>query len=113
MTIWERLGIAPTTDKKAIKKAYAARVKDCHQEDEPERWAQLHDAYKSALKLPRLAAGGNRKTMRLTGNREKIFFMKSRRKRSAIHYGSRRSSSRQGKSRNYRMMIPNGRRLLI
>lgn len=62
MTSWERLGIAPTTDKKAIKKAYAARVKDCHQEDEPERWAQLHDAYKSALKYAEAGGGQSQKT---------------------------------------------------
>lgn len=68
MTIWERLGIAPTTDKKAIKKAYAARVKDCHQEDEPERWAQLHDAYKSALKYAE--AGGGREQKDYAAYRE-------------------------------------------
>ena len=48
--MWEWLEIEPTTDKKAIKKAYAAQVKNCHQEDEPERWSALHDAYQRALK---------------------------------------------------------------
>lgn len=91
MTDWERLGIAPTTDKRIIKKAYAAKVKDCHQEDEPERWVQLHDAYKSALKYAE--AGGGREKKAYTAYREqgKIFSMESRRKRSIIHHGSRRS----------------------
>lgn len=47
--IWEILGIEPTTDTRAIKKAYAAQVRKCHQEDEPERWQELHEAYKQAL----------------------------------------------------------------
>ena len=47
--IWKILGIEPTTDTRAIKKAYAAQVKNCHQEDEPERWQELHEAYKQAL----------------------------------------------------------------
>ena len=47
--IWKMLGIEPTTDVRTIKKAYAAQVKNCHQEDEPERWQELHEAYKQAL----------------------------------------------------------------
>ena len=50
MTCWEQLGISPTTDAKTIKKAYAEKVKTCHQEDNPELWAQLHDAYMQAVK---------------------------------------------------------------
>lgn len=61
MTDWERLGIAPTTDKRIIKKAYAAKVKDCHQEDEPEGWVKLHDAYKSALKYAEAGVGREKK----------------------------------------------------
>lgn len=49
--IWKILGIEPTTDTRAIKKAYAAQVKNCHQEDEPERWQELHEAYKQALEV--------------------------------------------------------------
>ena len=47
--MWEWLGIEPTTDKKIIKRAYAKQTRDCHQEDDPERWKQLHDAYQRAL----------------------------------------------------------------
>lgn len=46
--IWKTLKIESTTDLKAIKKAYAEQVRTCHQEDEPERWQQLHAAFKAA-----------------------------------------------------------------
>lgn len=44
------LGIEVTKDKKLIKKAYAAKVKLCHPEEQPEEWARLHEAYQAALK---------------------------------------------------------------
>ena len=49
MNIWKVLKIEPTTDARLIKKAYAKEVKNCHQEDEPERWMELHEAYQQAL----------------------------------------------------------------
>lgn len=49
-SIWEQLGIEPTTDQRKIKKAYADQVKNCHQEDEPERWQQLHASYEAAIR---------------------------------------------------------------
>ncbi len=48
--IFEILGIEPTKETRVIKKAYAAKVKNCHPEEEPERWKQLHDAYEQAIK---------------------------------------------------------------
>lgn len=49
MVNWSILGIEPTTDAKIIKKAYAQKVKEIHQEDDPEGWQQLYSAYKAAL----------------------------------------------------------------
>lgn len=49
MNIWNILGIEPTTDKKAIRKAYAAKTKEIHPEDAPEEFKQLHEAYQAAL----------------------------------------------------------------
>lgn len=49
MDIWEILGIKPTIDKKAIKKAYAARTKVTHPEENPEAFKQLYEAYQAAL----------------------------------------------------------------
>lgn len=46
---FERLGIEPTTDRKTIKKAYAAKVKQYHPEDCPEEWKQIKEAYETAL----------------------------------------------------------------
>lgn len=49
MNIWNILGIEPTTDKKAIRKAYAAKTKEIHPEEKPEEFKQLHEAYQAAL----------------------------------------------------------------
>lgn len=49
MNIWKILGIEPTTDKKAIRKAYAAKTKEIHPEEKPEEFKQLHEAYQAAL----------------------------------------------------------------
>lgn len=44
------LEIDVTDDKKAIKKAYAALVKQYHPEEYPEKWQEIHAAYETALK---------------------------------------------------------------
>lgn len=50
-TIWEILGISPTNDKRAIKKAYSHQCASCHPEDHPEEFDQLHRAYIAALNV--------------------------------------------------------------
>lgn len=47
--IWALLGIQPTADKRAIRHAYARKCRDCHPEDHPEEFRQLHQAYEQAL----------------------------------------------------------------
>lgn len=47
--IWEILGIEPTDDVQAIKRAYSALVHEVNPEDDPERFNELHDAYREAL----------------------------------------------------------------
>ena len=47
--IWDILGIEPTEDKKAIRRAFAAQSKLHHPEEEPEYFAALNQAYKAAL----------------------------------------------------------------
>ena len=47
--IWSLLGIAPTDDRKAIRKAFAAQSKLHHPEEEPEYFTALNQAYKAAL----------------------------------------------------------------
>ncbi|MDE7231851.1 MAG: J domain-containing protein, partial [Lachnospiraceae bacterium] len=49
MDIWKTLGIAPTTDKRSIRRAYAAKTRELHPEEKPEEFRQLHDAYQEAL----------------------------------------------------------------
>lgn len=50
MNHWELLEIEPTGDSRIIKKAYAAKLKECHPEDNPEGFMQLQEAYKRALR---------------------------------------------------------------
>lgn len=49
--IFRILEIAPTDDKKAIKKAYARLVRQYHPEENPEKWKEIHDVYTEALKI--------------------------------------------------------------
>ncbi|RVU86343.1 hypothetical protein EOL70_02525 [Leucothrix sargassi] len=49
MDCWETLGIAPRSDKKTIKIAYAKRLKLTRPDEDPEGFQALHGAYKEAL----------------------------------------------------------------
>ncbi|OXL81963.1 hypothetical protein BCV73_01920 [Paenibacillus sp. SSG-1] len=55
MNIWERLGIERTTELRIIKKAYAAKLKQHHPEDDPEGYQQLREAYEAASKFAKEA----------------------------------------------------------
>ncbi len=47
---WKVLGVEQTRDIAVIKRAYAARLKTCHPEDDPEGFQQLRAAYEFALR---------------------------------------------------------------
>ena len=49
MNIYQVLGISPTKDKKVIRKAYAGLIRKYHPEEHPEKWKEIHDAYKIAM----------------------------------------------------------------
>ncbi|OWA37229.1 hypothetical protein B9G55_03935 [Saccharibacillus sp. O16] len=51
MSVWEILGLAPTADARAIKRAYAGLLKKVHPEDDPEGFQRLREAYGEALEL--------------------------------------------------------------
>jgi hypothetical protein len=48
-TLWEELGIAPCRDRKAIRRAYAARLKKLEPDRNPEAFARLRRAFEWAL----------------------------------------------------------------
>ncbi|NQZ06469.1 MAG: hypothetical protein HRT35_04835 [Algicola sp.] len=50
MNIWKTLGIEPTTDNKAIKKAYAAKIKQTKPDQNPTGYQQLREAFEAAKK---------------------------------------------------------------
>lgn len=47
--IWEILGIKPSRDAAAIKKAYARQTHRYHPEEDPEMFLQLRKAYQTAM----------------------------------------------------------------
>ncbi|GIO30961.1 MULTISPECIES: J domain-containing protein [Paenibacillus] len=51
MQIWNILGMEATDDAAKIKRAYAAKLKQHHPEDDPEGYQKLREAYDHALKL--------------------------------------------------------------
>ncbi len=55
MNIWNILQIAPTKDKKAIRRAYAAQSKIIHPEEKPEEFRILYEAYQKALEYTKEA----------------------------------------------------------
>lgn len=49
ISLWDTLGIEPTDDITAIKRAFAAKAKMYHPEEHPEEFKRLQNAYKQAL----------------------------------------------------------------
>lgn len=47
-SIWELLGVPPGSDRKAIRRGYAARLKDVNPEDDPEGFKALREAFEMA-----------------------------------------------------------------
>lgn len=54
--LWDILGTAPTGDERAIKRAYAKRLKVTRPEDDPAAFQELRDAYEYALRHAQLFA---------------------------------------------------------
>ena len=48
-SIWTILGLEPTKEVSAIKRAYAQKARTCHPEEDPEGFMELRKAYQSAL----------------------------------------------------------------
>ena len=49
MNPWQILGIAPTRDKKEIKKAYAKLTKMYHPEENPEKFKKIQEAFQACM----------------------------------------------------------------
>jgi hypothetical protein len=55
--MWDELGIAPIADLAAIRRAYAARLKQTRPDDDPEGFRSLRAAFEQALaRAERMAA---------------------------------------------------------
>ena len=48
-TAFHLLGLAPDADERAIKRAYAARLKTSRPDEDPEGFQRLNQAYQAAL----------------------------------------------------------------
>ena len=48
--MWKILGLEPTEDTAAIKRAYAQKARTCHPEEDPEGFLALRNAYQAALR---------------------------------------------------------------
>ena len=48
-TCWEVLGIAPSTDRKVVKRAYSKQLKSTRPDDDPAAFQLLYEAYQTAL----------------------------------------------------------------
>lgn len=46
---WSVLGLEPTRDVSAIRRAYARKSRECHPEEDPEGFLRLREAYQAAL----------------------------------------------------------------
>lgn len=56
MNIWEILGIAPTDEIRLIRRAFAEKSRECHPEEEPEKFRALQEAYRAAMRAARSRA---------------------------------------------------------
>ena len=63
---WALLGIEPTCDVKAIKKAYAKKAKEFHPAEHPEEYKRIKTAYQMALADAKRNAGVTRSRMEKT-----------------------------------------------
>ena len=59
---WTVLGIEPTNDVRAIKRAYAAKLKQCRPEDDAAGFQELHRCYKRAVDMAKLLTCENKQT---------------------------------------------------
>ena len=55
-SLWAILGTEPTGDERALKRAYAKRLKVTRPEDDPAAFQELRDAYEYALRHAHLFA---------------------------------------------------------
>lgn len=72
MNIWEILGIEPTDEIRLIRRAFAEKSRECHPEEEPEKFRVLQEAYRAAMRAARSQASSAQQTETTEEAEEKI-----------------------------------------
>lgn len=88
MNPWDLLGISPTADRRAIKRAYATLSKRFHPEEEPERFQALYAAYQEALRRSTDAPFGAKRDIDPKINKDNPSFLKSKWSRMTRRFSS-------------------------
>lgn len=83
-SIWDVLRIEETTDKRVIKKAYAARSREVHPEEKPQEFQALHQAYQTALRYASSKEGGKAQTAGEAGKEGKPVLEEEREKEARL-----------------------------
>jgi len=71
--VWEELGIAPTSDARAIRRAYAQRLREAHPDRDPQAFQRLRGAFERAIAWAERSSSGAEPSQVLSEEGEDTF----------------------------------------